>query len=288
MATPASTTILRILNALWAIIVVGYVAYGWYAYAGIYRVFAEWQISVFGSYRVLLTALLPILVLLLPSLGIAVWLQRTSGSPQATAPADPRRTLRVVATAGVGALIVAAGAGALGYSEASRAPTVATLDLRQTTALPAADHFIVTGMARPDLMVGLETETRGAKRNYSYVPLTAPDWRRGQPLTYFLKTNQNAYVPPGGGQAFRLAPNQPPFLMTTQPAAIEAHALPGPVREAYRTHNVPLTRKLHIFSQSTSEELHLYWAIAGVGALVGVICLLAAGLVALRLRRTAV
>ena len=282
----ASTTILRILNALWAIVVVGYVAYGWYGYVGVYRVFAEWQISAFGSYRVLLTALLPILVLLLPSVGVAVWLQRTSSSPQAT-PADPRRTLRMIAAAGVVALVVAAGAGALGYGESTKVPTVATLDLRQSTALPTADHFIVTAMARPDLMVGLETETRGGKRTYSYVPLTAPDWQRSQPLTYFLKTNQNAWQPAGGGRVYRLVPNQPPFLMTTQPAVIESHALPGPVREAYRNNNVVLTRKLHVFSQSTSEELHLYWAIAGVGGLVGIICLLAAGLVALRLRRSA-
>ena len=54
MALPVPSTILRVVNTLWCILVVGYVAYGWYAYAGVYRVFAEWQISVFGSYRVLL------------------------------------------------------------------------------------------------------------------------------------------------------------------------------------------------------------------------------------------
>ena len=59
----------------------------------------------------------------------------------------------------------------------------------------------------------------------------------------------------------------------------------GPVREAYRNNNIRLATQLHIFSQSTSEELHLYWAIAGVGSLVGIICLLAAGMLALRLRR---
>ena len=287
MATPASIMILRIINALWCIIVIGYVAYGWYAYVGVYRVFAEWQISTFGSYRVLLTALLPILVLMLPSLGIGVMLQRARGRPQAAGVADPRRNLRMIALAGVAALVVAAGAGALGYVESSKVPTVATFDLRQTTALPTTDHFVVTGMARTDLMVGLETESRGTKSTYSYVPLTAPDWQRGQPLTYFLKTNQTAYLPPGGGRTFRLARNQPPFLLTTQPAVVESHALPGPVREAYRNNNIALAPQLHIFSQNLSEELYLYWAIAGVGALVGVICLLAAGMLALRLRRRA-
>jgi hypothetical protein len=280
-----SSTILRVVNALWCVIVVGYVAYGWYAYAGVYRVFAEWQISVFGSYRVLLTALLPILVLVLPSLWIAVMQQRARGMPEGAAAADPRRTLRIVAIAGAAALVVAAGAGALGYRDSSKVPTVATFDLRQAGKLPAADRFVVTGMARTDLIVGLETETRSGARTYSYVPLTAPDWRRGEPLTWFLKTNQNAWLPPGGGRAFRLARNEPPFLITTQPAVIESRALPGPVREAYRNNNVPLAAQLHIFSQSTSEEQHLYWAVAGVGGLVGVVCLLAAGMVALRLRR---
>ena len=142
MALFVSSTVLRVVNALWCIIVVGYVAYGWYAYAGVYRFFAEWQISVFGSYRVLLTALLPILVLLLPSLWIAVVQQRARGMPQGAAAADPRRTLRIVAMTGVAALAVAAGAGALGYRDSGKVPTVATFDLRQAGNLPAAGRML--------------------------------------------------------------------------------------------------------------------------------------------------
>lgn len=281
MALPA---ILRLINAVWCIAVIGYIAWGWYAYAGLYRMAAEWQMAQFGSYRVLLTALLPALVLMLPSFIVAVWLQRASGTIQ-RAPADPRRGLWAITVAGLVALAVAALAGALGYQKLTRTPLLAELDLRKTASLPQADRFVITGLARTDLMLSLETETRGARRNYAYIPLTPPDWRRGQSLTFFLRTDQNAWLPPGGGALIRLAPGQAPFLMTTQPAVIESHNLPGPVREAYRTHNIALDRQLYVFSQDTAAELEHYWITAGVGGLVGLACLAAAGITALRLHR---
>lgn len=283
MAPPVSATVLRALNALWCIVVVAYVGYGWYAYAGVYRVFAEWQIATFGSYRVLLTALLPALALMLPSLWIGVRLQRAGARPQGTAP-DPRRHLRIIAITGLTALVVAAVAAAVGYTEAHKVLTVAPFDLRRSATLPTADRFVVTGVARTDLMLRLETESRGGRTIEAYVPLTAAEGPPG-PLAYFLKTNQTAWVPPGGGRVQRLARDQAPFLMTTQPAVVESHSLPGPLREAYRNNNVTLATQVHVFSQNTAEGRYLYWAVAGVGALVGLVCLLVTGLIALGLRR---
>lgn len=274
---------LRVIAWAWCAVVVAYIAWGWYAYGGLYRVFAEWQIAVFGSYRVFLTALLPIIVLALPGLWIAAMLQRASGTIQ-TAPADPRRGLWAITVVGLMGLGIAAIAGTLGWQKASRVPEVAALDLAQTKALPQADRFVVTGVARTDLMLSVESETRGARRNYAYVPITPPDWQRGQPLIYFLKTNQNAYLPPDGSRAMRLAPSEAPFAMTTQPAAIEAQKLPGALREAYRSQNVALAQQTLVFSQGTSVALEHYWIATAVGALVALACLLAAGITALRLR----
>jgi hypothetical protein len=275
--------VVRVFNALWCLVVIGYVAYGWYAYAGVYRVFAEWQISVFGSYRVLLTALLPVLALILPLLPAAIWLQRKTGSGWSVPP-DARRTAWALSAIGGVALLAAAGAGALGYRTATKEPVVAPFDLRQATALPAADRFVVTGLARTDLMLGFETESRGTKRSYSFVPLTPPDWRRGQPLTYFLKTNQTAYVPTGGGGSFRLATGQPPFLMTTRPTVVESHTLPGPLRETYANNKVKLAGKLYIFDQNVAAALEHYWMIAGIAGLGGIACLLSAVVFARRAR----
>jgi hypothetical protein len=286
MDLPGRIAVLRIIAIAWCVVVVGYIAWGWYDYAGLYRVFAEWQIGVFGGYRVFLTALLPAIVLALPGLWIAGMLQRASGTLQ-TVPADPRRGLWAITVMGLMGLGIAAVAGTLGWQRAMQVPEVAALDLRQTTALPEADRFVVTGVARTDLMMSVETETGGAKRNYTYVPLTPPDWQRGQPLAYFLKTNQNAYLPPGGGRMFRLSPGEAPFPMTTQPAAIEANKLPGRVRDAYRSHNVALAPRIVVFTQGASATLEHYWIATAIGAMIAVACLLAAAITALRLRRRA-
>ncbi len=284
MASPLPVPLLRLIAWSWCIVVVAYIGYGWYAYAGLYRVLAEWQIATFGAYRVFLTALLPAIALALPGLWLAGRLHYSNPAALA-ALADPRRGLKLVLAIGVLAVIIAAGAGVLGYRKASQVPVVASFDLREMKSLPKADQYTIIGIARPDLMLGFETETRGAKRNYVYVPLTSPQWQRGEPLTYFLKTNQNAYIPPEGGRMVYLAPHQPPFLMTLQRAVVETKALPGPVREAYRTHNIGLTGRIRVFSQDVSSAFDHYWIVAAVGGLIGIVCLLAAAITAVRLRR---
>jgi hypothetical protein len=44
-----------------------YIFYEWYAYAGLYRLAAEWQLEQFGSYGLKLTLLFPLMVLLMPA-----------------------------------------------------------------------------------------------------------------------------------------------------------------------------------------------------------------------------
>ena len=44
-----------------------YIFYEWYAYAGLFRLAAEWQLEHYGSYRMRLTLLFPLMVLLTPA-----------------------------------------------------------------------------------------------------------------------------------------------------------------------------------------------------------------------------
>ena len=52
-----------------------YVFYEWYAYAGLYRLAAEWQLEHYGSYGLKLTLIVPLMVLLMPA-------DRTRPQPQ--------------------------------------------------------------------------------------------------------------------------------------------------------------------------------------------------------------
>jgi hypothetical protein len=283
MERPLGISVLRIVAVAWCVVVAGYIAWGWYGYAGLYRAVAEWQVVVFGSYRVFLTALLPGIALALPGIAVAAMLQRASRRLQ-TAPVDPRRGLWAITVVGLMGLAIAAIAGSLGWQKASRLLEVAELDVGQSGSLPHADRFVVSGMARTDLMLAVDTDSRGARRNYAYVPITPPDWRPGQPLTYFLKTEQNAFLPTDDGRAVRLSAGDAPFAVTTGPAAVEAQKLPGQLREAYRTQNVPVARQAFIFTQGAPAMLEHYWIAAAIGALIAIACLLAASVTAARLR----
>src|SRR4051812_41453320 len=51
----------------YAAVACAYICYEWYAYAGLYRLAAEWQLEQFGSYGLKLTLLFPLMVLLMPA-----------------------------------------------------------------------------------------------------------------------------------------------------------------------------------------------------------------------------
>jgi len=44
-----------------------YVFYEWYAYSGLYRLAAEWQLEHYGSYGLKLTLIVPLIVVLMPA-----------------------------------------------------------------------------------------------------------------------------------------------------------------------------------------------------------------------------
>jgi hypothetical protein len=256
--------------------------YGWYAYEGLYLLFAEWQLATFDTYYSYPTALVPGVVLALPALQLLKWLNRRAGQA-AAAPRSPGRNLLLTAIVGVVALLMAAGAYTIGQREEARVRTVATLDLRQTMTPPAAERLVVIGLAHPDLTTSLETTMRSSTRTEYYVPLTAPDWQPDQPLVYFLKTEQNAFIEPGTRRIHSLTSDHEPFALTTGPAYIESHMLPGPLREEYRRAGLVLGPRLHILNQQTSSAFHLYWAAALIGGIIGVACVAGAGAAALNL-----
>lgn len=269
--------LLKIVGVLWCAAVAGYMGYGWYAYFGLYRILAEWQLATFDRYYAYPTALVPGVVLALPGLRLLDWLNRRAGKTAGEPTANPRRGLRNLAMVGIAALVFAGGSLVLGLRESAKVPSVATFDLLLSSTLPKADRLIITGMARTDLMLTFEVETRGSTRTSHYVPLTAPGWQPDQPLVYFLKTNQDAYIGPGTTRIHKLSPDQQPFPITTEPAYVESHALPGPLREEYLRNRLILAPTLHIFDQSTTSGLVIYWAVALAGGLIGVSCVVGAG-----------
>jgi hypothetical protein len=285
----------RSLAVIWTIGAFLLMLWSWAFYAGPFLWAAEWQLEHFGSYQVKITLLGPLIILLIPAGFLGGWgplAPRRIINP-AVRVANAKRNAGVVAVLGVTALAIGAVGGAIGYPRMRTPPTRA--DLVLTTGAepaPAADLVKITGIARPDMIVGYQETIAGSTSSWSFVPLVAPVWRPGEPIRFLLKTNQTAWLPPAGSDGpfmpRMLRHGNPPFRMTTEPSVLEQHGLPGIVRAEYEKARIPLDPKFAVIEQSEGEVLAPYWMTAAAGGLVG-LCLLLAGLLgAVNARRAAV
>ena len=280
MSKAAAANVVRIVIAL----LCAYAVYQAYSYTGIYKWFAEWQLAQFGSYNMRLTLagaiLLPALPVCLAAemFGIPYRTKRQPGDAAAGRPATHARWMMIL---GVLAIAVAGAAFLLGYQKSIEPIVTETVDLALAKP-PQSDHVRMTAIARTDMIVRFEE--RGRLR--VYVPLTAPNWTRTDPLVYFLQTNIDAYVGPGG-QIQSLDAKTPPFRMT-QTGVLVRNDLPGPVAEAFRRHNLTLASPHQVLELAPGADLAPYWVAAGVSGLLGFILLLVGGLASLQRRRAAV
>ena len=264
-----------------------YVGYAWYTYTGLYRLAAELQMQMFGAYSLKMTFLAPLVVLMIPGAVIerVFGLRRKPVRGAHTAAASSAASSIAptgMALIGVLLLVLATGAGWLGYQKS--ATRFETVDLSQN-GKPASTHVVMTGVARTEYILKFETAVGGTTTIDNYVPLTPSGWRRGDPLVYFLKTNTTFYLPPEGGRYIEYAQATPPFQMTTQPAVLVRNGLPGPIADIYRKHNIALADAPIVLDPNLGAEAEPYLVTMGLAGLVGLCCMMAAVMTALRRRR---
>jgi hypothetical protein len=258
-----------------------YVLYEWYAYAGLYRLAAEWQLEHYGSYGLKLTLLFPLLVLGSPA---AALVSLTGMQDQLRGADAGPRSPAIFVLLGVVALAVAAGAGWYGYVKSMETVDVESLDLSKGDT-PRSTHVTITGIARTEYTIEFGKKTSGTTILDRYIPLTPASWRPGQPLVYFMKTNMTAYVPPGGGGMMMLSPRTPAFQMTTQPGVLVRDGLPGAVGEGYRKNNIAVASPPIVLDLSPGADLKPFFITAGMSGILGFVMLVSAGAAALRQRR---
>ena len=258
-----------------------YIFYEWYAYAGLYRLAAEWQLEQYGSYRARLTLLFPLLVLGSPA---AVLVTLTGMQDQMRNAGSGAGSTAIFVLLGVVALAVAAGAGWYGYVKSMETFDVESLDLSKGDT-PRSTHVTITGIARTEYIIEFGTKRDSTTILDRYIPLTPASWRPGQPLVYFMKTNMTAYVPPGGGSMLMLSQRTPAFQITTQPGVLARDGLPGPVAEHYRKNNIAVASPPIVLDLSPGADLQPFFVTAGVSGILGFVMLVSAGAAALRQRR---
>jgi hypothetical protein len=287
-------TIRRMIALGWAIAVFALMSWCWYSYSGPYRWAAEWQLKQFGSYEVELTLVVPLLVLLIPAGFIGGWGRpkpRPVMTPEARV-AAAKRNAGIAAALGLFAVLVGAAAGGVGYLRARMPPSYDNLVLNTgAEPAPSADLVVVTGTARTDMIVTLTETISGMTEKWSFVPLVGASWRSGDTVRFLLRTNQNAWIPPGGvgpgSTVHMLTPGSPPFRMTTEPSVLARNDVPGVVRTEYEKAHVALDPAAAVVRQGADEMLTPYWAVAFGGGLVGFILLLTGLIGALTARKAA-
>lgn len=272
-------------------LVVAYVGYAAYSYTGLYRLAAEWQMQAFGSYESKLTFFAPVLILMLP----AALIERIFGlgpkKRSTTATSTPSRASKsssrlpaILALIGVTALALAGGSALLGHRKSLEEKAFESADLANN-ATPSSTHVVMTAVARTEYVLKFETKIGAASRVDTYIPLTPTNWRRSDPLVYFLKTNATVYLPPGEFKPLAYARETPPFLMTTQPATLVRNALPGPIAEGYRKRGLVLAEPPIVVDLDEHADADPYFVATGGAGLIGVSCLAAAAMGAMQRRR---
>ena len=266
------------------VLLCAFALYQIYSYTGIYKWLAEWQLAQFHSYNVRFTLVGTILLPAIPvCLAAEIFgIPYRSGWRAGAAPGGrPTSYALWMAVIGVLALVVAVGAFALGYQKSQEAVVTETVDLALAKQPPQSDHVRMTAIARTDMVVRLKERTGGQK---VYVPLTAPNWKRTDTITYFFQTGIDVYTTPAGQELF-LDAKTPPFRMT-QVGVLVPDDLPGPVAESYRKRNLTLASPPMVLETAPGADLARYWVVAGVGGLLGFIFLLVAGLAKIQRVRT--
>jgi hypothetical protein len=260
-------------------------------YSGLYRWAAEWEMAQWGSYEVEGTLIGLFLVLVGLPAGALALLGKLSGRPAASAavtaalgrPAAGTRQAspRLFALIGVAAMAVAAGAGWLGYHKSQQPVTFELVNLADGRA-PQSTHVQVTGVARTDLIVQFEQTINGDKTETTYLPLTAPDWKDGQPITYFLRPAVNAVAGPNGYQM--LDSNTAPFMLT-QKGVLFRNDLPGAVQAEYEKHGFALSSPIYVLDTKDDADIEIYWEVAGGAGITALVLLLSAALMPIAQRR---
>ena len=270
-----------------------YSVYAWYSYSGLFRLAAETQLQYMDSYSIKLTLLLTALgaaaigavplYILAKAMGVdlkAVRQEVRSASRTQSSKAMPLVMVALLA------IVVSAVAGFLGYQQATTPITVADVDLAKPGA-PVSGHAKLSGVVVPNYTVKWETKTSGNSRIDTYIPIVAPGWKPGEPITYFMRTGIDMMQRAGTGEYVALTRGTAPFDVKTTEGVLLDNGLPGQVAEVYHKNNVPIAATPVVFDTRNDADLDVYWITAGVSGMLGFAILVAAALTAFRQRRLA-
>ena len=264
-----------------------YVIYGWITYTGAWQWMAEWELRQFGSYgekgTFLALAAGPLLVLTGPLVLINRLRPGTFDGPmplRAAGPAvalnNPANTSKVIGVIAVVALAAGAVSGWLGYQKSQTPIVFEPIDLARGGA-PQTRHIALSGIAQTGTILVLEKTMNGSVTKETYLPVTAQNWKKGDPVSIFLMPQGNVYVGSGGAQMYDS--NTRPFAIM-QTGTVFSDGLPGLIRTGFERRGIVMAPQVYVLDTKVDADLGIYFGIA----LASGICLLVVLMAALMLR----
>jgi hypothetical protein len=278
--------------------VFGYPMYGWITYSGLYRWLAEFEMAHFGGYYAGYTFMAAFFTLLFGGMLVAVAAERAlrlvrgepariaaprAPAPRAPAPkvANPQigtRGLLIMALVGI---VVGTVAGLLGYRKSQETYAFEPLNLADGIQ-PRSSHVELTGTAAPSMQIQFIEKTTGETRTTVFIPLLPPQWHQGVPIVYFLRPHSDYYVGPNG--TFPLSEESRAFHIQQQ-GVLMRNDIPGVVTTAYEKRGIKLGTPPIVLDTDTRADLDVYWIIAIMAGLMGLILLLSVSTLRIRARR---
>jgi len=272
--------ILMILSCVWLLLVFGYMLWGAFTYAGLYRWAAELQVEQWGGYYKKWTAILPGLILALPALFYLGWRGRIRQVAEAHSPVAQARTAGRTAryTLLIGLVLMLIGGGAFAWSQTlpdgSEPPE--TIDAARLAA-GAPPQTKVRLRGNDDAAARVQYLQRGAdERIIFYAGFRLEGEGKDGPLRLFIARNTPGPEALTTLQAF--LPEQTGYLVE--------NGLPEDALNELRGRGLQVASPHYVLQTGDLARREPYYIAAALGGFTGFVCLIVglAGLVQARRR----
>ncbi len=255
------------LSLLWIAVVGGYMIWGVFTYAGLYRWLAEWQIGQWGGFYRKWTAALPALLLSLPAIAYLARHSRLREAAEASDPAAQARTIgrRARWTMLLGVVLLLAGGGAFAISQ--------TLPDGSERPEPVDAARLASGEV-PDTKVRIRgaddpsARTRVIRpgpdeRITFYAGFRLEDEAKDAPLRLFIERGTPGPESLTTLQAF--LPEQTGYLVE--------NGMPEEALEELRARNIPVASPHWLLQTGDLARREPYYIAAALGGFIGLVTL---------------
>jgi hypothetical protein len=244
----------KIKDNIFYIIATLYAFYESHAYCGIYRLVSEKQLESSNKYSDQTSLLAALIVYIIIALAVKLLVERKfpqfnpeEDAPQETYAECKLRQAKLAAVIGAVLLIfgsLAVFAGSHFFSK----PECEPFTIGSNTQ-PQSSWVDLKGLVQMDFAVrysiSKEKKSRKVKeQDYWIIPVTAPDWKEGQPFKYFIRINK-MQLTDAENRVHNLKNGEKPFVVSFK-GYVKKNGLEGMIQEDYKKNKIALENPYYV------------------------------------------